>query len=282
MPKDTFSGSRQAATDASGRPEMGVRRFGRVNWLGLWTLTSREVQRFTNVWTQTLAAPIATASLFMVVFTLALGAARPPIDGFAFAHFLAPGILMMTVIQNAFANTSSSILISKVQGNIVDTLMPPLSPGELLAGFVAGGVLRGLCVAIGVGIIIFSVVGLGLAHPVWALMFVLSGAALMALIGLIAGILAQKFDHLAALTNFVVVPLSFLSGTFYSINVLPPMFQTLIHINPIFHLIDGMRYATLGTADSHPVVGLLVVLAVDAALALLAWRWLKSGFRLKT
>ena len=133
-----------------GRPGKGVKRFGRVNWLGLATLTGREIRRFTNVWTQTLAAPVATALLFMAVFTLALGGQRPDVMGLPFAHFLAPGILMMTVIQNAFANTSSSILVSKVQGSIVDTLMPPLSPSELLTGFVLGGVFRGLFVAAGV------------------------------------------------------------------------------------------------------------------------------------
>lgn len=280
MPEDT--GTRVGAEARDTRPGMGMRRFGRFNWLGLWTLTAREVLRFTNVWSQTLAAPVATASLFMLVFSLALGQNRPPVEGIAFAHFLAPGILMMTVIQNAFSNTSSSILISKVQGNIVDTLMPPLSPGELLSGFTAGGVLRGLFVALGVGLVIFPFLGLGVVHPVWALLFVLAGSALMALVGLIAGILAQKFDHLAALTNFVVTPLSFLSGTFYSIEVLPDWAQSAIQVNPIFHLIDGMRYAVLGTADSHPFIGLAVVLAVDATLAAVAWRWLDSGYRLKT
>ncbi len=131
-------------TEAS-PPGMGVRRFGRVNWLGLATLTEREIRRFTNVWTQTLAAPVATAVLFMLVFTLAIGTQRGDVEGVPFAVFLAPGILMMTVIQNAFANTSSSIMVSKVQGNIVDTLMPPLSPGELLTGFVTGGVARARC-----------------------------------------------------------------------------------------------------------------------------------------
>lgn len=264
------------------RPQMGVRRFGRINRLGLWTLTMREVRRFTNVWTQTLAAPVATAALFMVVFSLALGAGRETPEGLPFAHFLAPGILMMTVIQNAFTNTSSSILISKIQGNIVDTLMPPLSPGELLTGFVTGGVLRGLFVAAGVGVVIFPLLGLGVAHPVWALAFVVAGSALMALIGMIAGILAQKFDHLAALTNFVVTPLSFLSGTFYSIAVLPPAMQTAILFNPIFYLIDGLRFSVLGTGDTDPGLGLAVIVAVDIGLAALTLRWLRSGYRLKS
>lgn len=259
-----------------------MRRFGRVNWLGLATLTEREVRRFTNVWTQTLAAPVATAALFMLVFTLALGAGRGDVFGVSYAAFLAPGILMMTVIQNAFANTSSSILISKVQGNIVDTLMPPLSPAELLTGFTLGGVARGLFVAAAVGLALFPLLGLGVAHPFWALGFVLAGSALMALAGLIAGIVAQKFDHLAALTNFVITPLSFLSGTFYSVEAVPQAFGMLLHVNPIFYLIDGMRFGVIGASDSAPALGMGFVLAVDLVLGLVAFRWLRSGFRLKS
>jgi ABC-2 type transport system permease protein len=264
------------------RPAMGQRRFGRLNLLGLWTLYMREVRRFTNVWTQTLMAPVVTASLFMGVFTLALADRRGEVWGMPFEAFLAPGIVMMTVIQNAFANTSSSILISKVQGNIVDTLMPPLSPSELLAGFTLGGVARGVFVALGVAVVIFPFLGLGVAHPVWALAFVVAGSAFMALVGILAAIVAEKFDHLAALTNFVVTPLSFLSGTFYSIEALPPAFRTAILFNPIFYLIDGMRFAVLGASDASPAPGLAVVLAVDAALAWVALRWLRSGFRLKS
>jgi len=264
------------------RPDMGVRRFGRVNWLGLATLTEREVRRFTNIWTQTLAAPVATAALFMLVFTLALGEQRGDVMGVSFGAFLAPGILMMTVIQNAFANTSSSILVSKVQGNIVDTLMPPLSPSELLTGFLLGGIARGLFVAAGVGVALFPFLGVGLAHPLWALAFALAGGALMALAGLIAGILAQKFDHLAALMNFVITPLSFLSGTFYSVEALPAGFARFLHANPVFYLIDGMRFATLGVSDSPPALGLAVVMAVNLCLGALALRWLRSGYRLKT
>jgi len=271
-----------SADPVRGKPGMGVKRFGRVNWLGLATLTGREMRRFTNVWTQTLAAPVATALLFMAVFTLALGAHRPDVMGQPFAHFLAPGILMMTVIQNAFANTSSSILVSKVQGSIVDTLMPPLSPSELLAGFVAGGVLRGLFVAFGVSAVLFPIFGIVPAHPLWALAFIVAGSALMALLGMITGILADKFDHMAAITNFVVTPLSFLSGTFYSAAAVPDAFRILLHLNPIFYLIDGMRFGALGVSDSSPVFGLGYVLLVVLCLAALTFRWLRSGYRLKS
>jgi ABC-2 type transport system permease protein len=261
---------------------MGERRFGRVNWLGLWTLTSREVRRFTSVWTQTMLAPLATALLFLAVFTLALGAQRGDVAGYSFGAFLVPGILAMTVIQNAFANTSSSMMISKIQGNIVDTLMPPLSPSELLTGYVLGGVARGVVVALSVAVVVFPLMGIAPVHPFWALVFVLGGSAMLALAGILAAIVAQKFDHMAALTNFVITPLSFLSGTFYSAEALPETFRVLMHLNPIFYLIDGVRFGVLGIGDTPAPVGFAVVLAVDAGLAWLAYRWLKSGFRLKT
>ena len=265
-----------------GRPGKGVKRFGRVNWLGLATLTGREVRRFTNVWTQTLAAPVATALLFMAVFTLALGSQRPDVMGMRFSHFLVPGILMMTVIQNAFANTSSSILVSKVQGSIVDTLMPPLSPSELLTGFMLGGVCRGLFVAAGVAAVLFPLFGILPAHPLWALAFIVVGSALMALLGMITAILAEKFDHMAAITNFVVTPLSFLSGTFYSTAAVPEAFRILLHVNPIFYLIDGMRFGALGVSDSPPALGLGYATLVVVALGALALHWLRTGYRLKS
>ncbi|MEL6425407.1 MAG: ABC transporter permease, partial [Pseudomonadota bacterium] len=260
----------------------GTRRFGRVNWLGLQTLILREVRRFSTVWTQTVAAPMATAALFMAVFTLAIGSQRGDVMGTPFAAFLAPGIVMMTVIQNAFANTSSSIMISKVQGNIVDTLMPPLSAAELLIGYVAGGVARGTLVALCVGLLVFPLLGLGVAQPGWALLFILLGATMLALVGIMAGIVAEKFDQMAAITNFVVTPLSFLSGTFYSLEALPPAMQAISHANPVFYVIDGFRFGVLGVSDSPPALGAAVVGGVILALALLCHRLLARGYRLKS
>ena len=264
------------------RVEMGVRRFGRVNWLGLWTLAEREVRRFLAVWTQTLLAPLITAGLFLAVFTLAIGPGRGAVMGVPFVQFLAPGILMMTVIQNAFANTSSSIMAAKVQGNIVDTLMPPLSPLELVIGYMAGAIGRGMFVAVAVLSLMLVVVGAGVAHPGWVLVFVVLGAALMGALGMIAAILAQKFDQMAAITNFIITPLSFLSGTFYSIEALPPLMQTLTHANPIFYLIDGVRFGMIGTSDSSPWTGLAVVSVTAVAVLLLAWTWIRRGYRLKS
>jgi ABC-2 type transport system permease protein len=260
---------------------MGVRRFGRVNWLGLATLTGREMRRFLNVWMQTVLAPLVTAGLFVAIFTLAIGPSRGEVMGRPFVEFLAPGILMMTVIQNAFANTSSSLMVAKVQGNIVDTLMPPLSAGELVTGYVAGGVARGLLVGVAIGTMMLLVLRTGVAHPVWVLVFLVLGGAFLGALGLVAGVIATKFDHMAAITNFIVTPLSFLSGTFYSIDAVPGPMQTLLHWNPVFYLIDGVRYGMLGVSDSSPWLGLVICLGATAAVAALAWSWFRTGYRLK-
>ncbi|RSK33051.1 multidrug ABC transporter permease [Rhodovulum iodosum] len=260
---------------------MGVRRFGQVNWLGLYTLAARETSRFLGVWTQTLAAPLVTAALFLGVFSLAIGPARGEVMGVPFIEFLAPGILMMTVIQNSFANTSSSIVISKVQGNIVDTLMPPLSAWELVAGYTVGGVARGLFVALAIGALMGAVLGMGVAHPVWALVFVLLGASFLSGLGIVAAIFANKFDQMAAITNFIITPLSFLSGTFYSIERLPPAMQVITHLNPVFYLIDGVRYGVIGQSDSSPWLGLAVCTLSTALVLTLCWHWFRRGYRMK-
>ena len=262
--------------------QQGVRRFGHVNWLGMWTLTIREVRRFVAVWTQTLLAPLATATLFLLVFSLAIGTRRGDVMGVPFVQFLAPGILMMTVIQNSFANVSSSIVISKVQGNIVDTLMPPLSAFELVVGYLVGGILRGLMVAVAITVLLFPFIGLGIQNPVMALVWVILGGAFLGSIGIIAGVFANKFDQMAAITNFIVTPLSFLSGTFYSIEGLPPVMRALSYGNPIFYLIDGLRSSVLGVSDSSPWLGFAVVSGTTLALCGVAWWMFRTGYRLKS
>ncbi|WP_146589424.1 ABC transporter permease [Puniceibacterium confluentis] len=259
----------------------GTRRFGRVNWLGLYTLARREVMRFSAVWTQTLLAPLVTAGLFLLIFTIAIGPQRGDVMGVPFTTFIAPGILMMTVIQNAFANTSSSIVISKVQGNIVDTLMPPLSGGELVLGYLAGGIARGLFVAVALAAVLALVLGIVPSHPLVALVFVILGAAFMSALGLLAGIFANKFDQMAAITNFVVTPLAFLSGTFYSVEALPAVLREITHFNPIFYLIDGVRFGLIGVSDSPPLLGFAVALSATLALLALAWQMFRTGYRLK-
>lgn len=260
---------------------MGVRRFGRVNWLGLWTLMQREVLRFMNVWSQTIMAPLINAGLFLLIFTIAIGSQRGDVMGVPFMHFLAPGILTMTVIQNAFANSSSSLTSAKVQGNIVDTLMPPLNAGELVAGYIAGAVARGMLVAVVIAIGVWLALGVGMQHPLWVFVFVILGAVFMGSLGLIAAIFANKFDQLAAISNFIVTPLSFLSGTFYSIDALPPVLKKLSHVNPFFYIIDGVRYGMIGVSDGSPWRGLWVALLACALVISICWYWFNRGYRLK-
>ncbi|GGH22874.1 ABC-2 type transport system permease protein [Cribrihabitans marinus] len=259
----------------------GERRFGQVNWMGLYTLAQRETLRFLVVWTQTLLAPLVTAGLFLLIFSIAIGPTRGDVMGVDFLTFLAPGILMMTVIQNAFANTSSSVVIAKVQGNIVDTLMPPLSAAEILLGYLAGGVARGLMVALAIAAAMALGLGIVPQHPALALVFVILGGAFMGAVGLVAGIFANKFDQMAAITNFIVTPLAFLSGTFYSVEALPPVLNRITHVNPVFYLIDGLRHGMIGVSDSSPWLGLAVCTFATAAVCALAWEMLRRGYRLK-
>ena len=259
----------------------GARRFGRVNWLGLQTLAGREITRFLVVWTQTLLAPLVTAALFLMIFNLAIGPNRGPVMGVPFLHFLAPGIMMMTVIQNAFANTSSSIVITKVQGNIVDTLMPPLSGLEILLGYLAGAVARGVLVASGIALGLALFLQIVPQHPLIALCFVVLGGILLGGLGVVAGVFADKFDQMAAITNFIVTPLAFLSGTFYSVEALPPVLRMISQFNPVFYLIDGVRYGMIGTSDGAPLTGLLICGGSSLVICLLAWGMLRTGYRLK-
>ena len=261
--------------------EMGVRRFGSVNWLGTYTLARREVKRFMNVWSQTVMAPLINAGLLLMIFTIAIGPNRGDVMGVPFMTFLAPGILTMTVIQNAFANTSSSMASAKVQGNIVDTLMPPLSAAELLFGYIFGAFARGAIVAAVIALGSWLFLGVGMQNPAWVITFVLLGSIFMGGLGLIAGIYANKFDELAAVSNFLVTPLAFLSGTFYSIDALPGLMQTLCHVNPFFYIIDGVRFGMIGVSDSSPWVGLVVVSIACVAVCAVCWRWLARGYRLK-
>jgi len=261
----------------------GERTIGRLNGIGLWTLYLKEVRRFWKVWIQTVAAPMVTTVLFMAIFSFALGGNGRTPAGVSYEVFIAPGLLMMTILQNAFQNPSSSILISKVQGNIVDVLMPPLSALELTAGYVLGGVTRGLAVGLAVLIAfaLWPALHLGVAH-VWAFVyFAVMGSAFMSAFGAIVGIWAEKFDHAAGVNNFVIVPLTLLSGTFYSIERLPPSVAELSFYNPFFYLIDGFRYAMIGRSDGDIAIGVAVSFAVTLALGVWVYALFKSGYKLK-
>ena len=257
------------------------RVIGAVNWRGLWTLYVKEVQRFLNVFTQTLLAPMVVTLLFLAIFALALGGAGREVAGVDYIQFLAPGLIVMSLMQNAFANTSSSIVMGKIQGNIVDVLMPPLSASELNLAIAGGGVTRGLMVGLATGLAIWAFVPLDLHHPLAVLYFALNAAVMLALLGVVAGIWAERFEHIAGVTNFVIMPLSFLSGTFYSIERLPPEWQLAAQFNPFFYLIDGLRYGFIGRADGTLGIGVALVLAVNVALWFLTQRMFATGYRLK-
>lgn len=281
-----------SATDSPLAP-LRVRDFGMVNWLGLWTLYKKEVQRFLKVAFQTVIAPIISTLLFLLVFMGAWGASGRTISlenvEISFFQFLPPGLIMMAILSNAFQNASSSLIIAKVQGSLVDFMMPPLSAAELTVAFVAGAATRGLLVgfitALTVGGFAWNVGNpMHIAHP-WALLYFATMASLMlGMIGVIAGMWAQKFDQLALISNFVITPLTFLSGTFYSVHApwLPHWVPMASHFNPLFYLIDGFRYGFLGVGDSDPMLGALVSLALTALLGLTCYLLFKSGYKLRT
>ena len=251
------------------------------NWIGLRTLYMREIRRFTKVYTQTIMAPVVTTLLFLAVFSLALGGEHRVVAGLPFEQFLAPGLIMMAIAQNAFANTSSSIMVSKIQGNIVDILMPPFTAHELWLALVMGGASRGIAVGIAVGVAMTFFVDLGLYAPGYIIFHALLASVLLSQLGMIGGIWAEKFDHMAAITNFFITPLAFLSGTFYSIQRLPETFQVVAHFNPFFYMIDGFRYGVLGHADGNITAGLLVMIGINLTLWLVCIRLLHNGYKLK-
>lgn len=275
-----------AAEATAARPPQ-PRAYGSINSLGLWTLYRREVARFLKVWMQTLFAPVITTLLFMTVFKLAFGdrgQLTGDFEGLVYNNFLAPGLVVMAILQNAFQNSSSSLTIAKVQGSQVDFLMPPLSPLELTIAFIGGAVTRGIMVALvaGVAIHVSGLASLSIVHA-WAVVYFGACAAIMlGALGAMGGIWADKFDHLAAITNFVIVPLTFLSGTFYDIKVMVQPFYTLALLDPFFYLIDGFRFGFLGVSNSNLVIGVVVSGALAFLASAATWFMLKSGYKLKS
>lgn len=257
-----------------------TRSFGRINWMGLRTLYMKEVRRFIRVGPQTLLAPIISNLLYMAVFVLAFAELRPNPE--AFMAFLAPGLVMLGILNNAASNSSSSIMTSKVIGYISDVLMPPLAPIELALGWIGGAVTRGVLVAVATALALSLFTPLVPMH-IWAVLFFgLSAAIMLAMIGVLAGIWAEKFDHLAVVNQFIILPLSFLSGTFYSVKVLPDILQTLIQFNPLFYLIDGFRYGFLGVADSNIVIGVVFITIINMCLFSTVMLVLRAGWRIKS
>ena len=280
--------------DASAKPSappieasFGARRFGRVNWTGLGTLTAKEIRRFLKVSFQTIVAPVVSTLLFLVVFMQAIGAGRGEVNGVPYVEFLAPGLIMMAILTNAFANSSSSLIIAKVQGSIVDVLMPPLSAGELAVAFVVGAAARGLLVGVVTAVtsavfMAFSPSPMHISH-LWAIFYFATGAALIfGMLGVIGGIWADKFDQLAVVTNFIITPLTFLSGTFYAVKNLPEPFLTFSSANPVYFLIDGFRYGFTGVAEAPLALGMAVTALLTAALGATSYWLLRAGYKLKS
>jgi len=257
-----------------------IREFGHMNWLGLQTFYIKEVKRFMRVAPQTLLAPVISNLLYMTVFVLAFAQVRGGSDP-KFVAFLAPGLVMLGMINNASANSSSSVIGSKMGGAIVDVLMPPLSHLELALGYIGGAMTRGIMVGCVTALTMCLFTNMMPVH-LWAVVyFGLSATALLGMIGLIAGIWAQKFDQLAVINQFIILPLSFLSGTFYHINILPPLFYKISLANPLFYIIDGFRYGFIGEADGNLTIGVILTACLNLILFVIVLRILKTGWRLK-
>lgn len=261
----------------------GVASITRVNWPGLRALYVKEVRRFFKVQLQTIWAPAITNMLFLAIFTVALGRAGRTVLGHPFADFIAPGLIVMGMLQNSFANASFSLLVGKIQGTIVDYLMPPLSHGELLAALSGAAVTRAVLVGCTVWLAMQLWPGVHvMPRHFWAVAwFGVLGALFLAFLGILTSIWAEKFDHAASVTNFVVAPLSLLSGTFYSVDALAPAFRAISHANPFFYIISGFRYGFLGDADSPIMVGAIVVLAIDIVMGAICYALLRSGWKIK-
>ena len=248
---------------------------------GFPTLLHKEVLRFWKVSFQTVAAPVLTTLLYLLVFSHALSSHVEAFPGVTYLQFLIPGLAMMAVLQNAFANSSSSLIQSKITGNIVFILLPPMGAGEIFAAYLLAAVVRAVVVGIGVFAATVWIVPIPFAHPLWALAFAVVGSALLGALGIVAGIWAEKFDQLAAFQNFLVMPLTFLAGVFYSVNSLPPFWQAASHLNPFFYAIDGFRYGFFGQSDVPPATSLAIATGTLCALSWLTLGLLRSGYKLR-
>ncbi|BBP03667.1 transport permease protein [Sulfuriferula plumbiphila] len=249
--------------------------------VGFYTLLYKELLRFWKVSFQTVLAPVITALLYLLIFSHVLEAHVQVYPGVRYTAFLVPGLVMMSMLQNAFANSSSSLIQSKITGNIVFMLLPPLSYLEFFAAYLLASIARGVVVGLGVFVVTLVFTRLVILHPLWLIVFAFLGTGILGTLGIIAGIWSEKFDQLAAFQNFIIMPLTFLSGVFYSIHSLPPFWQDVSRFNPVFYMIDGFRYGFFGVADVAPQLSLLVVGVCFVALSALTLILLKSGYKLR-
>jgi len=268
--------------EISRKYKIGKRRFGFINWVGAWTLYQKEVLRFLIVWIQTIFSPLISSLLFLLVLSLAIGGDRGDVLGVPFITFLAPGLISMQVIQQSFSHSSSSFMIGKIQGNIVDILYAPLSPAEVTLSVSLAAVTRSVMIAI-VTIIVFKfIIDLKITNFFFLIIFTILSSFILGNLGIIAGLWAEKFDHMATVTNFVIVPLSFLSGTFYSIERLPEFLQIVSKVNPFFYMIDGFRYSFIGKADGSVTIGLAYLSILSFVSWFVTYLLYKKGYKIKS
>lgn len=253
----------------------------RSQWIGMWTLLKKEVLRFWRVVFQTVASPVITAVLYLMIFSHVLGERVQVYEGVAYTSFLIPGLIMMSLLQNAFSNSSSSLVQSKVMGNIVFLLLTPLSYIQFFIAFLVASILRGIFVGFVIYIVALFYVDLPINHPFFVISFAILGGGLLGTFGIIAGIWSDRFDQMAAFGNFVIMPLSFLSGVFYSIHSLPEIWQSISILNPFFYMIDGFRFGFFGQSDISPWISLSIVTIFFIVLSVIAIRMLKSGYKLR-
>ena len=262
--------------------QIGVRRFGLINWVGVYNLYVKEVNRFFIVWAQTLLSPLISSLLFLSVLSLAIGNERGEVLGFPFISFLAPGLIAMSIIQQSFAHSSSSLMIGKIQGIIIDNLLAPLSAAEVSLAIILAAVTRSIVITI-ISIVVFSlIIEIHIYNIFYIFIFAFMGSFILGALGFIAGLWAEKFDHMASVTNFIITPLSFLSGVFYSIDRLPNFFQSISQINPFFYMIDGFRYGFLGVSDGSVNYGLIYLTILSVVMWLISYYLYKIGYKIKS
>ena len=262
--------------------KIGKRRFGLINWVGAWTLYQKEVLRFLNVWIQTIFSPLVSSLLFLLVLSLAIGSQRGEVLGVPFIIFLAPGLIAMQVIQQSFSHSSSSFMIGKIQGNIVDLLYAPLSAAEVTISISLAAVTRSFMIAI-ISILTFNLIlDIEIKHYFILILFTFLSSFILGNIGIIAGLWAEKFDHMATVTNFVIIPLSFLSGTFYTIDKLPKFLQNISEANPFFYMIDGFRYSFIGVSDGSIKIGIIYLCFLSFFSWLVTYFLFKKGYKIRS
>jgi len=262
--------------------KIGTRRFGLINWIGTKALYKKEVLRFLVVWAQTIFSPLISALLFLLVLSLAIGSERGNVLGVSFINFLAPGLIAMQIIQQSFSHSSSSFMIGKIQGNIVDILYAPLSAAEVTFAITLAAVTRSVIIAFVSIIIFYFIIDLEIKNYFTLILFTFLSSFILGALGIVAGLWAEKFDHMATVTNFIIVPLSFLSGTFYTIDKLPSFLNTISKANPFFYMIDGFRYSFIGQSDGSLTVGLIYLTLLSFIMFMVAFILYKKGYKIKS